>query len=116
MRRTGRSRDTLTSVTYESLTFVVDCIADISQSQAVSDIEDARARLRRWVAEQESRAAAARAIGCHSSYLTHLLADGATRRPGLEVAFAIQAATEAWVSGPIKADDWLGDELQATGS
>lgn len=74
----------------------------------------ARERLRTWVAEQESRAAAARLIGCDPTYLTHLLKRNSRRRPGLDVAFNIQHATAGWNGGQIRAQEWT--ELVDVGS
>lgn len=63
-------------------------------------------RLRKWVEDVGGKAAAAKLIDCHPSYLVHLLADGSERRPGLDVAFAIERATKAWPGGVIAAVDW----------
>lgn len=70
-----------------------------------------RERLRRWVKEQGGATAAAPLIGCHKTYLSHLLAEGSERRPGLDVAFAIQRAT----GGAIAAQEWAAP-VQATGT
>ena len=76
-------------------------------------------RFRIWVDEQESRAAAARLLGCHSSYLTHLLADGSNRSVGLNLAFAIERETAQWSKGQICASEWAdppAESLKATGT
>lgn len=78
--------------------------------------EGPRERLRRWVETQPSKVAAARQVGCHATYLNHLLSDGTERRPGLDVAFGIERATEAWEGGQIKAKEWAAVEASTAES
>jgi hypothetical protein len=74
-----------------------------------------RERLRRWVKEQGGKKTAAEKIGCHPSYLVHLLAEDSERRPGLDVAFGIERATRGWSGGVISAEEW-SQHLEATGT
>lgn len=70
--------------------------------------------LRKWVGTKESIRAAARILGCHPSYLSLLL--NKKRGPGLDLAFAIEAHTQAWDEGPILARWWAVDTKPATGT
>jgi DNA-binding transcriptional regulator YdaS (Cro superfamily) len=72
-------------------------------------------RLRKWVKDVGGKAAAAKLIGCHPSYLVHLLAEGSERRPGLDVAFGLERATREWAGGVIEAEEW-SQPLDATGT
>lgn len=72
-------------------------------------------RLRAWVKDVGGKASAAKLIGCHPSYLVHLLSDDSERRPGLDVAFSIERATKGWRGGAITAADW-SHPLEATGT
>lgn len=76
---------------------------------------DPRVRLRAWVKDVGGKAAAAKLIGCHPSYLVHLLAEDSERRPGLDVAFGLERATKDWTGGVIAAEEW-SEPLGATGT
>ncbi len=80
-------------------------------------MDEARERLRRWVDTHDSLVAVAKKLGCHPSYLSLLLRDGSTRRPGLDVAFAIERETREWPEGPVLASEWTKstDELPDLG-
>ncbi|MBZ0116587.1 MAG: hypothetical protein K8H88_06325 [Sandaracinaceae bacterium] len=62
-----------------------------------------------------SKAASARLLECHPSYLVHLLADPG-RKVGLDFAFALQTATEDWEEGPIRAEWWRAEVPASTGT
>ncbi len=67
---------------------------------------NAHHRLQRWIEEKRSKTVAAELIGCHASNLVHLIRKP-DRRPGLELAFAIEKATASWPEGPIFASEWV---------
>lgn len=71
----------------------------------ISDQQSPRERLRQWVTEQGGTGPAAAIVGCHRTHLSHLLADP-DRRPGIDVAFAIERATAKWSGGQIRAAEW----------
>lgn len=76
---------------------------------------DTRRRFAKWVEETGKREAAA-ALGVDPTYINHLLRDP-KRRVGLDVAFALERATEDWAEGPILAADWAEvREPRATGT
>lgn len=88
-------------------------------------MDDALARFRRWVSEQEtggkSRTQVAADIGCSESGLSRVL--GGTRGVGGLMAAKIEHATLGWSQGAIRAADWYElerpkptPELDATGS
>lgn len=52
--------------------------------------------------DQGGKRAAAGKIGCHPTYLVHLLGSE-KRRVGLDIAFAIERATD----GFIRAEEWV---------
>lgn len=75
-------------------------------------------RLRDFVAVEcgGSKAEAARRIGCHSSYLVHLLAEGSVRRPGLDFAAGLQRATaELPEERRVLAVEWAEDPADRRG-
>lgn len=74
-----------------------------------------RERLRDWVDEVGGAKAAAQAVGCHRTYLVHLLEEDTERRPGLDVAFAIERATSGSKTGVIEAKEW-SEPIKSTGT
>ena len=68
----------------------------------------ARDRLRTWMEERDlSQQQAAEQLGCSQSMVSAVLTGH--RTPDLELAFAIQRATEGWESGAIAASSWLSN-------
>lgn len=55
---------------------------------------------------------AAESIGCNQSLISHILRGA--RGVGLEVAVKIEAATQDWENGPIKAAEWVGHHPTVT--
>lgn len=68
-----------------------------------------RERFARWVeASGKSKSEIARALGCSDVYVGYLVS-GQRERVGLDMAFAIERATEGWEEGQIMAKDWAAE-------
>jgi transcriptional regulator with XRE-family HTH domain len=70
----------------------------------------ARERLVRWFeASGKTREAVGSELECSGAYVG-LLLSGKRKRPGLDIAFAIQRATAGWEDGAILATEWIDAE------
>lgn len=67
---------------------------------------DVRERFARWFESTgKSKVEVARELDCSDAFVGYLVS-GKRQRVGLDLAFAIERATEGWEEGQILASDW----------